>query len=240
MQSNLPVLMEIAECDKTAWRLFEQWHFVKRHPIAVYKTFIVPPNIAIIVYVWPALSHRSRRLATNGLFNKGSRTEIAHCVNANIKNIARVVVHPKYRKHRIASRLIRGTLSLVDSAYVECSTNLFGGSKCFQNAGMTRYMPSVPEMWFRIKALYKQIGFENIQNLNFRHQRVFFDHLTAAHEKIFRKNSKIYLNAKHVYKESDSNFELHRKIISRFDQVPMYYNWFNPEKSLKISLQQSG
>lgn len=217
---------------KTAYNVFSKYHFVNRKPACVSHCFVIEPDIACIVYAYPALSHRARRQATGNMFGHGSRSEIATRLNKNIRAIARIVVNPKYRKRRMASNLIEHTMPLVGVPFIECSTNLFGASQCFVNAGMARFMPTVPDIWFEVKAMYKQLGFENVKHLNFRHQRIFFDHLTGNQLVIFLNVAKKYLGNVHVYKENEHIFTTHLRLINRFDQVPVYFHWRNPDIAL--------
>ena len=233
--NNLAIL-SIQKTNFRAWEKYKHWHFLDRKPCAVDKVFVIEPNVAIIVYAYPPLASRSRRIATKSIFNTGSRSEIAQRINQNVRIISRLVVNPAYRKRRIATKLIRHTLPLVDVSFVECSTNLFGGSKCFTNAGMTRFLSPVPDLYFAVKAAYKEIGFDDLPALNFRHQKIFFEQIPKKQADRFRKVLKRYLESAHIYKIPDSLFELHMRVSSRIDQIPAYYYWFNPEKNIKMDL----
>jgi hypothetical protein len=230
--SNLPAKFQPVKVVPSAYSLFKQWHYLDRNVSCPCATFMIPPQVAIIQFNYPCLSSRLRREATNGRFSIGSRRDIAMRLNANVRNVARLVVNPKYRGQHIATNLIRWSLERLNMPFVECYTNLFGASKCFTNAGMSRYLGKPSKLWFEVAAIYKMIGFPKIENLNFWHQRIFFEHLEKAHEKQLRKTFTLFLNSCHRYLVNPTNYELHKEVMERRAQVPVYYYWFNPNRAI--------
>lgn len=229
---NLPAKFEPIEVQPSAFNLFKQWHYLDRMPQCVSHTFMIQPQVAIIQFNYPCLSSTLRREATNGRFSIGSRREIALRLNANVRNISRLVVNPRYRGNHIATNLVKWAIEKVNVPFVECYTNLFGASKCFTNAGMSRYLGKPSELWFRVAATYKEIGFPKIENLNFRHQKVFFEHMEKQHKEHFRKTAILFLNSCHRYMPEASNFDLHMELQKRRAQVPVYYYFYNPKKGI--------
>jgi hypothetical protein len=88
----------------------------------------------------PPLNSRLRNLATNRYFlAPPTRSERAKLINRDLRTIARVVIDPQFRSLSLASTLVRQTLPLVGTPYVEASAVMGRFHPFFERAGMTRH-----------------------------------------------------------------------------------------------------
>ena len=229
---NLPAKHQIVKCHYTKWQSFKHLHFVHRDPICVTHCYHIPPNIACVVYGYAPLSSRLRRLASPGIFNTGSRCEIAQRVNKNIRVILRVGVRKDLQGHHIGTKLIRKTLPLLKISYIEAYTNLFGASKCLKNAGMIRHMEPPSETWFQIEQLYKELDIPNTRDHTAAELFTILERLPAASKLYYRKIALKYLSTLRCFCKNWSLSHIHNELIARRDQNPFYFLWKNPKMDL--------
>ena len=85
---------------------------------------------------FPTLASRARERAL-GLSGR-SRREIIDFVNAQVRTIARVIVHPQFRGLGLASLLIRRVCDECPTRYVEAFAAMGDVHPLFEQGGMTR------------------------------------------------------------------------------------------------------
>ena len=83
-------------------------------------------------------------------------------LNARLSNISRVVVHPKYRTIGLGSKLIKDTLGLAGTEYVEMSAVMAKYNPFAQKAGMVRVaMQEPPKEALKVLQTLKKLGFNH-------------------------------------------------------------------------------
>ena len=92
--------------------------------------------VAVGVLSYPTLALRVREAAL-GLGAMGARERIGF-VNANVRTISRVVVHPQFRSAGLAVAMVRCILSHCDTRYVEALAVMGRGHPFFERAGMRK------------------------------------------------------------------------------------------------------
>lgn len=229
---TLPSKHQIIKCHSSKWIEFEHLHFVDRRPICVTECFYIPPDVACIIYAYPPLSSRLRRKAHPGKFNTGTRSEIARMVNRNIRVISRIAVRKDLQQHHIGTNLIKNTLSRIIAPCVEAFTNLFGASKCLQNAGMTRYMYPPDNNWFQIEQLYKELDIPRTSTHTNIELFSILEKLPTEKKIYYRKIALKYLSQLRCYCPHWSLLGIHQELIKRRDQQPFYFFWKNPQKRI--------
>lgn len=100
-----------------------------------------PPRVvAVLVESLPALSCRLRDQALDGRYADWSdRRFAARLLNAEMRCISRVVVHPQWRGLGLAVELVRRALTTMTTAYTEALAAMGRVHPFFKRAGMTEY-----------------------------------------------------------------------------------------------------
>jgi len=89
--------------------------------------------VGIVVYSHPPLELSLRNQATDGRFSRNPKR-----VNRSLRILRRLVVHPDLRGCGLGHYLVRKTLPLVGTDYVECLATMGEFNPVFEKAGMKR------------------------------------------------------------------------------------------------------
>jgi ABC-type ATPase with predicted acetyltransferase domain len=89
----------------------------------------------VIVYCYPPVTSFGRRLVLPRMSMKE--------LNEKVSNISRVVVHPKYRTMGLGIKLIKETLPLAGTDYVEMSAVMARYNPFAEKAGMKKVSSSL-------------------------------------------------------------------------------------------------
>jgi len=115
-------------------------------------------------------------------------------LNEKLSIISRVVVHPKYRTIGLGGRLIRETLSLAGTLYVEIVAVMAKYNPFAEKAGMQKIAEQTPpKEAMRIAEILQKLGF-NVHLLGSRNyvlkkmQRMRAKHLTRLRQALIRHN----------------------------------------------------
>jgi ABC-type transport system involved in cytochrome c biogenesis ATPase subunit/GNAT superfamily N-acetyltransferase len=106
--------MRVEEGSIADWRDLASFHYRSHRVPAPRKIFVLKRGqelCGVIVYSYPAVTCFGRRLMLPRMGMKE--------LNGKLSNISRVVVHPKYRTIGLGSKLIKDTLGLAGTEYVE-------------------------------------------------------------------------------------------------------------------------
>jgi len=81
-------------------------------------------------------------------------------LNDKLSVISRVVIHPKYRTIGLGTKLVKGTLPLAGTEYVEMSAVMAKYNPFAEKAGMKRIAEQAPpKEAMRIVGLLRELGF---------------------------------------------------------------------------------
>jgi hypothetical protein len=153
IKTPLPHRIVLRDCPFTEYHRLAHFHYRAGSPGLVSKCFGLyypstsllsksPRLIGIIVYTHPPLNSHTRNIATQGYFlAPHTRSERARLVNRDLRTIARVIIDPQFRSLGLASTLVRQTLPLIGTPYVEASAVMGRFHPFFERADMTRYEP---------------------------------------------------------------------------------------------------
>jgi hypothetical protein len=151
IHTHLPHPFMLKLCSFTEYRRLSQFHYRVGSPGPVSKCFALyypstlpltrRPHLAgIIVYSMPPLNSHLRNLATYRYFlQPTTRRERARLINRDLRTISRVVIDPQFRSLGLASAIVRETLPLIGTPFVEASAVMGRFHPFFEHAGMTRY-----------------------------------------------------------------------------------------------------
>ena len=152
--------MRIEEGTTEDWRRLAGFHY-RSHKIAgprkIFRLVRGEELCGVIIYCYPPPTCFGRRF----VLPKMSMREL----NEKLSIISRVVVHPKYRTIGLGSKLVRETLPLVGTPYVEMPAVMAKYNPFAEKAGMRKIAEQPPpKEALKIAETLRQLGF-NIQLL---------------------------------------------------------------------------
>lgn len=138
------------------WRRLASFHYRSHQIAAPRKVFCLKRGeelCGVIVYCYPGPACFGRRL----VLPKMSMKEL----NEKLSVISRVVVHPKYRTVGLGVKLVRDTLTLAGTEYVEMSAVMAKYNPFAEKAGMKKIAEQPPSKEaLRIAEMLERIGFD--------------------------------------------------------------------------------
>jgi ABC-type lipoprotein export system ATPase subunit len=147
--------MRIVEGTTEDWRKLAGFHY-RSHKIAAPRTIFCLKRgeelCGVIVYCYPPPTCFGRRL----VLPKMSMKEL----NEKLSIISRVVVHPKYRTIGLGAKLVKETLPLAGTPYVEMPAVMAKYNPFAEKAGMQKIAEQLPpKEALKIAELLLQLGF---------------------------------------------------------------------------------
>jgi len=147
--------MQITEGTTQDWRKLSGFHY-RSHKIAAPRKILCLKRdgelCGVIVYNYPPPTCFGRRL----VLPKMSMTEL----NEKLSIITRVVVHPKYRTIGLGAKLVRETLPLAGTQYVEMPAVMAKYNPFAEKAGMQKIAQQPPpKEAMKIADALHQLGF---------------------------------------------------------------------------------
>ena len=137
------------------YRQLAAFHYLRHEPVTATRVFVLIDQaptvaerfgyagerqriVAVLVESLPALSCTLRDEATGGRYRGWrDRRAVARLLNAEVRCISRVVVHPQWRGLGLAVRLVRHALATMTTPYTEALAAMGRVHPFFKLAGMT-------------------------------------------------------------------------------------------------------
>ena len=117
--------------------------------------------VGVIVYAMPVPNVRLRNLATGGRYTGWSdRAAALRLLNAEVRCISRVVIHPQFRGMGLATELVRRTLGQAGTVLVEALAAMGRVNPFFERAGMHRYEGPASTTGERVRAALEAVGLD--------------------------------------------------------------------------------
>jgi GNAT superfamily N-acetyltransferase len=145
----LPGRLRIVTGRAADYRTLARFHYLGEAPATwagVWTARYLPPCgtaqpaagrvVGVVVLSWPSALHAVRHRVF-GLTALGFGQRL-RWVNAHLRTISRVVVHPQFRSLGLASDLIRTAIAGCPTRYVETSARMAEAHPMFARCGMTR------------------------------------------------------------------------------------------------------
>jgi GNAT superfamily N-acetyltransferase len=150
--------MRIEQGTTEDWRKLAGFHYRSHKIAAPRRIFSLKRGselCGVIVYAYPPPTCFGRRLVLPKMGMKE--------LNEKVSTISRVVVHPKYRTIGLGAKLVRDTLPLVGTPYVEMPAVMAKYNPFAEKAGMRKIAEQPPpKEALAIAEVLQQLGF-NIQ-----------------------------------------------------------------------------
>ncbi|MDP6380090.1 MAG: ATP-binding cassette domain-containing protein, partial [Phycisphaerae bacterium] len=262
---TLSSAIRIEPGDYDDWLALAPFHYRSHHPGAVDKIFrmVWSPTpaeltasgskpagemsqvtscqnvlVGVIVYGFPQLSLSARNLATGGRYRTAGsvmRLSVGRLLNREVRVISRVVINPNWRGLGLAVRLVRETLPLAGTPYVEALAVMGRVNPFFERAGMKRYDVPRPEASARLLALFECFGISpSVAGVPHRLQGAIAALVKAEREKALyeiRRWATSYLGAKNHRENLITDERAMELAAKRLPAAPLYYLWRAGEKT---------
>ena len=152
--------MRVEEGSMADWRELAGFHYRSHRVVAPRKIFCLKRGTevcGVIVYCYPPPSAYGRRMVLPRMTMRE--------LNEKLTIINRVVVHPKYRSIGLGAKLIRDTLPLTGTPYVEMVAVMAKYNPFAEKAGMKKVTEQEPQREIlRVSRVLQEVGF-NVQLL---------------------------------------------------------------------------
>ncbi len=183
--------MRIEEGSVKDWQQLAGFHY-RSHKIAgprkIFRLVRGEELCGVIVYCYPPPTAFGRRL----VLPKMSMKEL----NEKLSIISRVVVHPKYRTIGLGTKLVKETLPLVGTPYVEMPAVMAKYNPFAEKAGMQKIVEQPPpKQALKIAEVLRKLGF-NIHLLG--SERYILSRLQSLNEKEIQTVREAFIKYSHA------------------------------------------
>jgi ABC-type transport system involved in cytochrome c biogenesis ATPase subunit/GNAT superfamily N-acetyltransferase len=148
--------MRVEEGTTEDWKQLASFHYRSHRVGAVRRIFCLKRGeelCGVIVYCYPPPEAYGRRMVLPKMTMKE--------LNLKLSIISRVVVHPKYRTMGLGCRLVRETLPLAGTEYVELPAVMAKYNPFAERAGMRKIAEQQPSKdVLRIVKVLEEVGFK--------------------------------------------------------------------------------
>lgn len=131
-------------------------------PRGIYRAVYGDRVVGVIVYAFAPLNSSARNAVfKDGRYLPGSdrmKAHVAQAINKEVETISRVVVHPTFRGIGLGVKLIRETLKLRTTRFVEMSAAMGRINPFAAKAGMKAYHTEPNEPTRRMLAMLRAVG----------------------------------------------------------------------------------
>jgi len=240
--------LRVERGDAGDWRRLAPLHYRSHHAGAITDVFrIVYVNntrlprwaanearvlVGVVVYSRSPLSLAARNLATGGRYRLGGgRAAIGALINRELRIISRVVITPNWRGLGLGARLVRETLPLAGTPYVEALAAMGHMSAFFERAGMTAYPQSPAPQGERLRAAFESVGIGRLARRSAASLAAALEALDGParalvdHE--MARWARSYLAAKNHKLNEVPRERLLALVAAHLDSAPVYYLWRN-------------
>jgi len=214
-ESSLMKEIRIGEGTRHDYELLAGFHYRSHNLGIVRKIFRAVRGDEVagaIVYCYPGMTVAGRLK----VLPKMSVQDL----NQKLSVIMRVVVHPKYRTIGLGQRLVRETLPLVGTPFVETIAVMAKYNPFFQRAGMQRIMEqSPPKHALAIRDVLSNLGFNIVllgsQKYVLNKLRGLSDEQVSEIRHAFMKNVHVRFLKEFFYHEPYGKRELYRQRVEK-------------------------
>jgi hypothetical protein len=203
-------------------------------------------TVGVIVYTMPSLSLELRNTATDNFFAGFDKSTQLALINKNIRCISRVIIEPRFRGLRLASRLVRQTMPEMNVPVIEAMAVMGMVNPFFEKAGMKAYTAKMPARCIQLIEALSMVGIEEPSPAPACAGGSGGAHPLIDAEKLQRKLERLpppkaefieleirrFLQSYGKRRNSQPALERTRYILSKLTFRPVYYIWFNPRYSI--------
>ena len=215
-----------------------QYHYRTSHTGPVAGVWVLNPRknctnpyvyfpIGVIIYGMPSANQAGRNRFASCFLEKRTQSERLREMNRRLRTIRRVIIAPAFRGLGLATKLVRDTLPLIGTEFVESYT--VSGENCgfFQKAGMERFSPPIRPETTALQNGLRRLG---ISESLWWDSREVYNRLSGLNRKAFTEADHLIENFLKPYKNKrgmNHSMERIRFVLSRLSGRPTYYFWQN-------------
>jgi len=259
---HLPFKFIIRRCPFREYKKLAQFHYRAGNPGPVDKCFGLyhlsdepsSPNhkseikdqrsvsrsrlIGIIVYSMPPLNNQLRNLATNHRYSAIPAIKTrAQMINREIRTISRVIIHPQFRSLGLATELVKRTLPLAKTLFVEASAVMGLINPFFTKAGMKMFTAPNDLKRETLLAAFQYINVTPEELLDTNRVVETINRLNKADKTfIHRQIEKYFLQPRRATFSSNVPNDLNwiiPRLAHAILQRPAYFIWQNPQSAIR-------
>jgi Holliday junction resolvasome RuvABC DNA-binding subunit len=163
-QCSITREMHIEQGTTADYKALSQFHYRSTSlppPRKIFAMKRIDETCGVIVYSYPSPTMFGRKLVWQGNYNQ---------LQKEISTITRVIIHPKYRAIGLGTKIVKETLPLAGTPYVETLAVMAKYNPFFEKAGMKKIAESKPNPCLQ-EALEKleALGFKSYMLQNQKH-----------------------------------------------------------------------
>lgn len=232
--------MVIEEGEFRDLREMEFWHYkgtFRGWASKVYRAKIGRRMAGVILYSLPMYALRARFIALPHLkeMYRRSKKEYLEYINRNVRRLARIIVHPKYRGIGVAVRLVKETMPLLGVPYVECLAVMPRYNPFLKHAGMVEVEGGISKPLTKIYEELEKAGFNldliQSKRYNLKVLRSMSRKTRARLRKLLISmySSKFRSDSRLVARVTEGDLEAMAEALKRVPVPTSYFIWKNPE-----------
>ncbi len=246
IKTSLPYKIILKPCSFSEYSKLAHYHYRTGPPGPVRKAFgLYFPSlskididnafrlIGIIIYSYPPLSSRLRNLATKNRYMKiKPLSRRASLINREISTISRVIIDPQFRSLGLAQKLIKHTLPLTQTKFVEASAIMGHLNPFFEKAGMKKFTAPPDKRRLTLINAFESVGIPITALINPTIAIELIRNLPESDRKFLWNNiERHFIAPRKSAFSSGISYELSwiiPRIASTIIHTPAYFLWENP------------
>jgi len=186
----------------------------------------------VVVYTHPysELSARNHALPIlRKLRRKLGRKRFVKLIDENFSRVARIIIHPKFRGIGLAVKLLKETMPLLETPYVEALAVMAKYNPFFEHAGMKRieYRSRIQDEVKKLLTKLEEYGVQPNRIHSKRYLRRILSQLSRRELKSMSRDVKRIGTFK---KKGEIRFEEIIEFLSKLRAKPEYFIWRDPRK----------
>lgn len=203
---------------------------IKPGPISARR--IGAKTVGVIVYTMPIPGLELRGVATDNYFSGFDRSTRLALINRHIRCIGRVIIEPRFRGLGLASRLVRETMPKINVPIIEAMAVMGLVNPFFEKAGMKAFTATIPARCVRLVEALNLIGLAGRDLIDPDKARQKLDSLPQNRAEFIEREIRRFLQSYGSRRDMPACPERTRFVLSKLTARPVYYIWFNPDKSI--------
>ena len=188
--------------------------------------------LGVIVYTMPSSGLELRNVATVGFFTGLDRSTRLALINRLIRCIGRVIIEPRFRGLGLASRLVRQTMPKMDAPIIEAMAVMGLVNPFFEKAGMNAFTAKMPARCVRLIEALGIVGLAETELIDPHKVWRKLNQMPKVQAEFIEFEIKRFLQSYGSRRNMPPSLERTRFILSKLTARPVYYIWFNPDKSV--------
>lgn len=196
------------------------------------------PPVGVVVYSMPLPEVELRNVATGGFFSGLDKSTQLTLINRHVRCITRLIIDPRYRGLSLASRLVRETMPRTNVAIIESMAVMGLVNPFLERAGMKAYVAETPVRTVRLIEAFSTVGVEGKQLVDPQRLQRQLERLSDSRARFLELEIRRFLQSYSRCRDMPPGLDRTKYVLSKLTTRPVYYIWFNPERTQTIKTQE--